>query len=224
MSRRLVVRSALQVAALGAVAALTVALTGVPASGAFTAVTGNGADSVGTAASFCVSPGPRDVVVANDAWTDEAAPATANGTTAALRVRSGGIANRRSYLRFPLSVPHRCELVSAELRLFNRVPSPGRIIDVYRADPAQNPQWGAGSLNWMNQPAPAGTRVGGTAPGAAGLQTWNVTAHVSTLLSGPNNGFVLLDRQEGQNGPFAQAYDEQSTAGGTAPSLRLTWG
>ena len=208
-----------------AAVAMTVLLGQAPASGAFTAGTGTGGSTVWTAASFCVSPGPQDVAVANDAWTDQNAPSTAHGTTAALQVASGVGTNQRTYLRFPLpTAPRHCELTAAQLRLRASAPVSGRTIDVYRADPAQSPQWTAAGLVWSNQPAPVGTRVGSASLAAAGVQTWDVTAHTLTLYGGANNGFVLVDRLEGQNGPFVQAYDEQSTAGGTPPVLRLTWG
>lgn len=223
MSRRIVVRTAVQVAVLGLVAALTVALAGNPASGAFTAVTGSGGNSVGTSADFCVA-GVQDVPVSNDSWTDQAAPTVSNGTSSALQVRSGSAANRRTYLRFSLTTRKHCTLQSAQLRLYNRVPTAGRVIDVHRADPAQSPQWDAGSITWNNQPAPTGTGAGSTAPAAPQIQTWDVTAHTTVLLTGPNNGFVLRDRVENDGGSSAQAYDEQSTAGGTVPTLRLTWG
>jgi len=58
----------------------------------------------------------------------------------------------------------------------------------------------------------------------AGIQTWDVTDQTRILYSGPNNGFVLMDRTQHQNGPYVQYYDEQSTPGGTPAVLRLTWG
>lgn len=206
-----------------AAVALTVALGQAPAAGSFTATTGTPASTVGTAGSFCVSPGSQDVVVANDAWTDEAAPATAHGTTAALEVQSAAGADRRTYLRFVLpAVPRHCELAAAQLRLRVSAPTAGRTVDVHLANQAE-PLWGAGSLTWANQPAVAGTGTGSTAPSTAGTQTWDVRALTLQLYGGPNNGFVLKDRTEDQNGPFRQAYDEQSTVGGMPPVLRLTW-
>ena len=214
-----------QLAAVGVAATLTVLLARGPAAGAFTAQTADTGNRVEAATSFCVSPGPQDLTVANDAWTDQNAAGTAYGTTPVLNVASGANANRRTYLRFTLpSAPKHCELVSAQLRLRAGTPTGGRMIDVFRADPLQNPQWAAGTLNWSNQPIAVGTPVGSASLGSAGIQTWDVTAHTGVLYTGPNNGFVLKDRTEGQNGPFTQAYDEQSTVGGTPAVLRLTWG
>jgi hypothetical protein len=207
-------------------AVLVLALAQAPASGAFTAQTGATSGTVTASANFCVSPGAQDLVVANDAWTDEAAGTTAHGTTTALEVASADGADSRSYLRFTLpGVPRHCALVSAQLRLRANAPVVGRTIDVLRADPAQSPQWAAGSLTWNTQPAAVGTAVGSASLSAAGIQTWNVTAHTLVLLGGPNNGFVLKDRNEDAAGAgFVQRYDEQSTAGGTPAVLRLTWG
>jgi hypothetical protein len=217
-------RGGLRVAVAAAAVLLTVLLGSAPAAGSFVAVTGTGGSTVGTAASFCVSPGSQDVVVSNDAWTDENAAATPNATTTALQVQSAAGADRRTYLRFVLpGIPRHCRLSAAQLRLRASAPTAGRIVDVYRADPAQSPQWAAGTLSWSNQPALAGTPAGSASLGAPGVQTWDVTAHTQALYGGPNNGFVLKDRTEDEPGPFRQAYDEQSTVGGTVPVLRLTW-
>jgi hypothetical protein len=214
----------LRVAFAGAAVGLTVLLGSAPAAGSFVAVTSTGGSTVGTATSFCVSPGSQDVVVANDAWTDENAAAMPNATTTALQVQSAAGANRRTYLRFVLpGLPRHCRLAAAQLRLRASTPTNGRIVDVYRADPAQSPQWVAGTLSWSNQPDVAGTPSGSASLSGPGVQTWDVTAHTQALYGGTNNGFVLKDRTEGQPGSFPQAYDEQSTVGGTVPVLRLTW-
>jgi hypothetical protein len=218
-------RLAFRAGVAGGAAVLVAVLAQAPAAGSFTALTGSSGNGVATATSFCVSPGAQDVLVANDAWTDESAAATGHGTTAALEVRSGAGSNHRTYLRFTLpGAPKHCDLVGAQLRMRVSSPTSGRTIDVHRADPAQNPQWTAAALTWSNQPGFVGTRVGSASLSAAGMQTWDVTAHTLLLYSGPNNGFVLKDRTEGQTGPYTQLYDEQSTAGGTPPVLRLTWG
>jgi hypothetical protein len=218
-------RTGLRVAAAGAAVALTALLAETPASGAFTAQTGTGGSTVTAAASFCVSPGPQDLAVTNDSWTDQGAPDTAHGTTAALEVQSAPGANHRTYLRFTLpSAPHDCELVSAQLRLKVSASTAGRTIAVQRADPTQSPQWTAGGLTWNNQPAPVGSTATSAAPAAGVVQTWDVTAQTTVLMTGPNNGLVVKDATEGQTGPFTQKYDEQSTAGGSPAVLRLTWG
>jgi hypothetical protein len=225
VTRSRAVALALRAGPVAGAVVLTVALGHSPVAGAFTAQTGTGGSSVTAAGSFCVSPGPQDVPILNDVFTDQAAPATSYSATTALHVQSGAGANRRTYLRFTLpTVPRHCELTAAQLRLRASAPTGGRTVDVYRADPAQNPQWTSEGLTWSNQPAPVGTRAGSASLAAAGIQTWNVTAHALALYAGTNNGFVLMDRTEGQNGPFRQTYDEQSTAGGTPAVLRLTWG
>lgn len=223
MTTRRLVRLALRLGAAALAIALTVVLAKNPAAGTFTGTTATGGSSVTANAQFCTSPGVVPVTVTNDAWVDQAAPATLNGTTPTLQVRSANGSNRRTYLRFTMpSRPAGCVLEQAELRLYNSAPTGGRTIDVYRADPGA-PLWEAGSLTWNNQPGRAGTAVGVTTPAGAGWQSWIVTDHARTLLTGTNNGFVLRDRTEGQNGPFSQEYAEQSS-GGILPVLRMTWG
>jgi hypothetical protein len=222
VSRQLGVRTVLRLAAVALAVTLTVALSRSPASGAWTAAT-SGTGTVGTAASFCTAPGIVDVPVTNDAWTDQAAPGTAHATSPALSVQSGAGADQRTFLRFAVTAPPRCDLAAAQLRLYNRAPTAGRVVVAYLADPAQSPQWTAGALTWGTQPGVSGAGSASATPTTAGLQTWDVTAQTRTLVGGPNNGFVLVDDQEGQTGPFAQSYDEQSTPGGTVPVLRLTW-
>jgi hypothetical protein len=215
-------RAAPRSSAVALAIALTVLLARVPASGAFAAVTSDGGNSASAASQFCVAPGTVGVTVANDSWVDQAAPTSVNGTTPSLNVQSGVGTNRRAFVRFTMpGRPAGCVLEQAELRLYNSSPT-ARTIDVLRADPAA-PLWDAGSLNWSNQPARVGTAVGTSAPAAPDWQSWIVTDHARALLSGANNGFVLVDRTEGQNGPFAQAYTEQS-AGSNLPVLRVTWG
>jgi len=218
-------RTALRLGAAGGAVALTALLAQTPASGAFTAQTGTGGSAVTAATSFCVAPGPQDLVVTNDSWTDEAAPDTAHGTTPALEVQSGPATNHRTYLRFTLpSAPHDCDLISAQLRLKVSASTPGRTVAVQRADPTQSPQWTAGGLTWNNQPGPVGAAATSAAPAPGAVQTWDVTAQTTVLMTGPNNGLVVKDATEGSAGPITQKYDEQTTPSGSPAVLRLTWG
>ncbi len=70
---------------VGAAAAvvLTVLLGQSTAAGSFSGRTGNAANTVGTASSFCVA-GPQDVVVTNDTFTAQDAATTAHATTPSL--------------------------------------------------------------------------------------------------------------------------------------------
>jgi len=215
----------LRIGGAAAAVALTVSLGQSPAAGSFSGRTLTGGSTVGAASSFCVGAGAQDVPVLNDTFTVEDAATTPHATTPYLQVHSGVGTNRQTYLRFPLpTAPKHCELLGAQLRVRNASPSAGRVIAVHRADPAENPQWTPAGLTWSNQPAFVGTAVTSSAPAAPGVQTWDVTAHTAVLMGGPNNGFVLKDATEGQNGQTLQQYDEQSTAGGTPAVLRLTWG
>lgn len=221
MSRQLVVRTVLRLAAVALAVTLTVALSRSPASGAFSAVTGT-SGSVGTAADFCTAPGPVTLTAAGDSWINQQAPGNNYGVDTALNVRSAPSNNQRILVRFALPVqPAGCSLASATLRLYNRTPTTGRVIDAYRGDPA-SAQWTAAGVTWTNQPAVAGTAVGSTTVATAGWQTWTVTAHVQAQYAGTNNGFLLRDRTEGTASPAGQVYDDLQHAT-NGPRLVLTW-
>ena len=133
--RRVVRGGVLRLCAFGTAAAATVALTQAPASGAFSAVSGNAANSVSSAASFCTA-GPTTLYSAGDTWTDESSTSTNHQNNLELRVRSLSGGDRRIWTRFALpTVPARSELVQAKLRLYNKTPNSGRNNDAYRGDP-----------------------------------------------------------------------------------------
>src|SRR3712207_3451179 len=121
--RSRLVSRAVRGAALGAAVTATVALTHSTASGALTANTGDSGNSVAAAASFCTAS-PTTLYSAGDAWTDEAAPANNYQSDLNLRVQSSSAGDRRTWIRFTLpSVPARCDLVQAQLRLYNWTPT-----------------------------------------------------------------------------------------------------
>jgi hypothetical protein len=101
----------------------------------------------------------------------------------------------------------------------------GRLIDVYRVDPAAA-VWTETSLTWGTKPAPTGSPVTSNSLGAAGVQQWTVTPLMAALYVGVNNGFVVRDQAESAlNTAFVQSYDSREA--GTAanrPQLVLTWG
>jgi hypothetical protein len=219
MSRR---RVLFRLAALGAAATATVALTCSTASGSFAGITGTAGSSVASAASFCTAA-PTTLSSAGDAFTDEAAVSTNHQTDLDLSVRSSSAGNRRTWVRFDLpAVPARCDLVTAELRLYDRVPATGRTIDVYRGDPLGSP-WTAANITWSNQPNGLGPAVGITTTSTPGWQQWVVTAHVQAQYTDGNNGFMLRDRTEGAGTTREQLYYDRQNAS-YAPVLVLTWG
>lgn len=209
--------------AFGVAAAATVALTQVPVSGAFSGVSGNAANSVSSAASFCTAAATT-LYSSGDTWTDESAVTDNHQNNVELRVRSSSAGDRRIWTGFSLpTIPTYCELTQAKLSFYNKLPASGRNIDVYRGDPA-NPQWTAGTINWSNQPGYLGTAVTNAATTSVpGWQEWVVTAHVLAQYAGGNNGFLLRDRAEGSGTSAEQVYYDRQDAT-YRPSLVLTWG
>ena len=222
MSRRVVVRTVLRLAAACLAVALTVTLSRSPASGAFAAQTGSAANAVGSAADFCTSPGAVTLTAAGDTWINQQASGSTYGSDTTLHVQSGSSNNFRTLLRFSLPArPTGCHLTGATLRLYNRSPAPGRTIDVYRADPAA-PQWSESTVTYATRPAGVGTPVGSITAATAGWQTWAVTAQVEAQYAGTDNGFLVRDAAEGAATSAGQVYEarEHATNG---PRLVLTW-
>jgi hypothetical protein len=214
----------LRLGAFGAAAAATVALTQVPVSGAFSAVTGNASNSVSSAASFCTAPGSATLNPSGDTWTDEAAP-TYNGTNdLQIRILSSSSGDRYVWTRFVLpTIPARCDVVGAELSYYNVQPTSGRNIDVYRGVPSATP-WSAATITWSNQPGYTGTAAtNALTTSTAHWQRWNVTDHVLAQYVGGNNGFVLRDRVTHSTTGAGQVYYDLQNATYT-PTLVVTWG
>ena len=82
--------------------------------------------------------------------------------------------------------------------------------------------WASATITWGNQPAGVGPAVGSASLGAAGWQTWTVTAHVRDQYANGNNGFVLKDHTENNGVVVDQVYNVLES-GATAPTLVVTW-
>ena len=211
--------------AFGAAAAVTVALTQVTASGAFSGVQGNAANTVSSAPSFCTAT-PSTLYSSGDSWTDESSPSKNNQNDLELRVRSSSAGDRHVWIGFELPTapasPH-CQLVQAKLSFYNKLPASGRSIDVYRGNPG-SPPWTAATILWSNEPGYLGPAVTNAATTAVpGWQEWVVTAHVLAQYAGGNNGFLLRDSSENSGTPREQVYyDRQDPT--YRPTLVLTWG
>ena len=118
------------VAALAAVG-LTVALAQQPVHGAFTGSTQTTASQASTAATFCASPGNATVTAVADSHVDQGSPTSVGGgTDSYIVVTSQTGSARRVYVRFdPLpTVPSRCTVTTATLRLFAESQVPGRTL------------------------------------------------------------------------------------------------
>ena len=207
----------------GVAAAATVALTQVPVSGAFSAVNGNAGNSVASAASFCTAA-PTTLYSSGDTWTDESSTSANHQNNLELRVRSLSGGDRHIWTGFALpTVPARCELTQAKLSYYNKTPTSGRNVDVYRGDPTA-PLWTAGGITWSNEPGylgPAATNA--ATPASPGWQEWIVTDHVRAQYTAGNNGFVLRDRSENSGVAYEQVYYDRQNSTFT-PTLVLTWG
>lgn len=211
---------ALHIGALGVAAVATVALTQVPVSGAFSGVSGNTANSVSSAASFCTAAATT-LYSSGDTWTDEAAPSVNHQSNLELRVRSLSAGNRHIWTGFALPpVPAHCELTQAQLNYYNKTPTSGRNIDVYRGAAL----WTADAILWSNEPGYLGPAVVNAAtPSVPGWQEWVVTDHVRAHYAGGNTGFLLRDRTENSGTSREQVYyDRQNST--YRPNLVLTWG
>lgn len=183
-----------------------------------------GANTFTTGTWGCSSPGSQTLVSSADAWVDEAAPTTNYGATNPLNVASRNAArNRRALVRFTLpTLPAGCSVTAGTLRLYANSSTGGRTIDVYRAAAS----WTEGTVTWNTRPATTGTAVGTGSLGAAGWQTWNVSAEMVALY-GANNGFVVRDRTESASATLQQQVYRSREAGGTPnnrPELVVTFG
>jgi hypothetical protein len=220
MSRR---RPLWQGAAVAVAGLFTVALTQNSTTAAFTAQSGNAGDQVTAATSFCASPGGATLSVTNDTWIDQSSPATANGGSTGLTVRSGVGANAQALLRFTLpALANHCRITAATLRLYASSSQGPATIDVHRASVT----WTSAAATWgmAGRPAPAGTAVG-VAAGATGWHEWTVTTLVRELYTGPDHGFLIKDRVDDAGAVRATVYDSLDNATvANRPQLVLTWG
>ena len=224
--RRRAVRSS-RLAVMGAAAVFTVLLAQHTTTAAFTAQTGDTGNSASTAASFCTAPGtPAPVAAIADTTGYQQNPTTLYGTSVDTGAGSANAANGRVLVRFNLPsppAPH-CVVTAATLRLYAHTPQSGRMIDVYRVDPAA-PAWSEATTNWNNQPATTGAGVGVASLASAGWQEWPVTSMVTAMQAGTNSGFLLRDRAEGSGTAFWQLYAARENAtASNRPQLVLTWG
>jgi hypothetical protein len=219
------VRSGRRLAVMGAAAAFTVLLAQHTTTAAFTAQTGDTGNTASTATTFCASPGSSTLSASADTTTYQTNPTTLYGTSGDTGVGSASGANGRVYVKFTLpALAARCVVTGATLRLHAHDPDAGRIIDVYRVDPAA-PAWSEASTHWNNMPAATGTAVGSTSVASAGWQEWTVTSMVASFYAGTNSGFVLRDRTEGSGTPYWQLYGARENATtANRPQLVVSWG
>jgi hypothetical protein len=212
-------------AVLAGAAAFTVLLAQHTTTAAFTAQTGNAANSATTAASFCATPGSSTVAASADTTGYQQNPTTIYGTSGDIGAGSATGANGRVLVRFALpALGTHCVVTAATLRLYAHTPQAGRTVDAYRVDPTA-PAWSEASTNWNNQPATTGAGVGVASLASAGWQQWTVTSMVTSMYAGTNSGFLLRDRVEDSATAYWQLYASRENATtANRPQLVLTWG
>jgi large repetitive protein len=211
----------LRATAVAATVALVVGLAEQTAQSSFTAVTGDTGNRVTAAADFCGST-PASVVTASvDTSVAQARDDSTAWNLTSIYVWAKNNDNVRALVSFPLPArPTGCVLTGATLQLYNSVPQTGRVIEVWRLDPAT--PWTEAGVRWATVPATAGTSAVSTTTAVVGWQSWTVTTQVAAQYANGNNGFLLKDNNEAGVGSTMQTYS--SREGTQPPKLTLTWG
>ncbi|HEX2177014.1 MAG TPA: DNRLRE domain-containing protein [Nocardioidaceae bacterium] len=162
---------------------------------------------------------------AADTFTDQAIPATNNGTGAELRVASRTGAVKRAFLRFDLagcSIPPDAVVRSAELSLYLwSAPSAARTYGAFRLTSA----WDETTLTWASaQPSAVGSATATVTTGTAGTVRWDVTTDVQAHVRTPSSshGWVLRDLTE-TGGSTREAGFVSREYGTAPPSLEITY-
>ena len=160
--------------------------------------------------------GSATVPAVADAYVDQSSPKRNYGDEGTLAVASRDKGrNRRALIRFAFpAVPKGCTLRSATLSLTPNEAS-GRRVLVSRASRS----WSEGGVTWSTTPSPAGAAVSAAVSGKR--VSWNVTALVLAMRSGPNFGFVLRDAAESRKNVPQTAFADRSTR--KTPTLTLRW-
>jgi hypothetical protein len=225
-----VMRLVRPVAALGAAATLTVALTQSMTSAAFTATTGDGGNRVSSASTFCTAPDSRSLSPTADTAAYQAQPTNKYGTATGIGVGVGTTTtmNAHAFITFSVAtqapLPAGCRVTSATLRFFASTPMTGATVLAYRANAA----WDPAVLTWsVGRPGFAGTPAMSTSltTGTTGWQQWDVTALTQELYTGPDHGFALRDSAASAASSRYQTWDSmESTTVLQRPKLDITWG
>lgn len=161
--------------------------------------------------------GPATVTASADSWIMQKDPGKNNGSDSALKVTTKGGENTRALVRFTLpTAPAGCQIVGAELRLYNNSPKSGHTVQVFRLGGS----WTENGVTWNNAPATTGSAVTATVPGSAGWMTWNVTSMVQ---AGAANGFLVRMQNESGNGD-EQQFNSREKGSDNPPRLVITYG
>jgi hypothetical protein len=161
-------------------------------------------------------------VIGADTFISEGSPSGGNGGNKYLNVTSLSGGDTRALVFFPLpAMPAGCRVTGATLRLWNTTPVAGRIVDVYRVDPAA--PWDEYLVTWNTRPAVTGTPAASAVGTTITWQAWDVTAIVQAQYDGTNTGMLVRDRNE-DNAGTSVLNRYESRENGQKPELSLTWG
>jgi hypothetical protein len=162
---------------------------------------------------------------AADTFTDQASPATNNGTGPELRVASRTGFAKRTFLRFDLtgcSIPPDAVVRSAELSLYLwSAPSATRTYGAFRLTST----WDETTLTWGSaQPSAVGSATDTVTTASAGTARWDVTADVQAHVRTPSSshGWLLRDLTE-TGATHREARFVSREYGAAPPSLEITY-
>ena len=173
----------------------------------------------------CSAPGDQVVSASRDSYVDSLQTNTNFGNSSQLLVRSAQVlvlSRQEAVVGFNLpSIPARCTLTAATLRMYATNPASGRTIDVLRL----NGSWTETGVTWNNLPATTGAAVSSASLGSAGFQSWNVLSMTAAMYSGTNDGFLIKDSVDSAVLSVQQVYQSRNgTPDSQDPQLVLTFG
>jgi signal peptidase I len=186
--------------------------------GAFSDAASNSGNAFTIGTWACTAPGSQTVSAVADTDVKSASPTSNFGTALKITIKSQITANQRTLVRFSLpAIPANCSVSSATLRLYASSSDSGRTLAAYRAVSS----WTEAGVVWNNQPATVGSAS--TTTSGLGWRTWDVTAHVQTMYSGTNYGFIVKDAAEGSLLGFLQEFSSRENST-NPPELVVNWG
>jgi hypothetical protein len=166
----------------------------------------------------CTTPGTVSAGVNADSWIHQKDSSKNFGSDSILKVTSKSGENARALVRFSLpTVPAGCQVVGAELHLYNASPKEGRTIEVSQL----SGPWTQSGVTWNNQPATTGLTATASTPSAAVWMKWSVTEQVKGMYSSGNYGFLIRDAAEG-SGDTEQQFHSLEKAPDRPPQLVIT--
>ena len=203
---------------------LAILLVATTAAAGFSDGSSSPSNSLTASSRFCTLDPTVTLSASADTFVNSASTGTNYGSNAAVEVGPFGVVlslnQRQGLVRFDLpTVPSRCTLTDATLRLFNSNAANGRTINVHRADRA----WQENTVTWgSGRPLATGSAVSATA--AAGWQTWSVLGHVQAQYAGSNFGFLLSDPNLVLLSQIQNYRSREASQTAERPQLVLTFG